>query len=196
MAVDKNIILNITTGQTIISKDNPRPQKVVMKYGDTDHIKFQMVRAADSGVGAVTVIDATGLSCQLGLSSASGVAAITSATATDPADNTHKWTLDLPLNVAAVGTLATAAGIPVVIEALIGGVQRFEFEVILKKQVLTGSTTDTPAPDVSLGRNEANLTFKKLRPTTSQAHYEIDEVTGQLFRVSFKNGEYQAEEVT
>lgn len=195
MAVDKHIVLNVTTGQTVISKDNPVPQRVVMKYGDTDHIKFQLVRAADSGRG-VTVIDATGLSCQLGLSSAPGQAALTSATAASAADNTHKWTLDLPLNIAGVGSLATAEGTLVWIEALIGGVQRYDFQVLLRKQILTAAVQDPAPDDVGLGRNEAKLTYLPINAETAIARIEVDEVTGNRYRVVWRNGEYQGELIT
>jgi hypothetical protein len=104
--------------------------------------------------------------------------------------------LELPLNVAGVGSLATAEGVTAIIEALIGGVQRFQFEVTLKKQILTAATTDTPAPDVSLGRNEAKLTYLPINSTTAIARIETDEATGDRYRVVWRNGEYQGELIT
>lgn len=191
MAVPKYIVLNHTTGKTIISKDSPFDRSVSLTYGDTDTIKFQLVRTSDNGRG-VTIEDATGLSCQIGLSDARGGLVITSGTAASPADATNTWTVVLPLNVAGVGAIATANGTKVFLEALVGA-QRFTFEAVLYKQILTAATTDPEPPDVALGVNAAKLTYVPINAGASIARIEVDEATGARYRVVWRNGEYQGE---
>jgi hypothetical protein len=153
-----DIVINITSGQPVISKDNPQPIQINLIDGDVMTCRVQLVKAAATGLGRVSVVSAIGLGCQLALAATRGGTVITSATALDAASADDFWSVLLPLNVAAVTAAAGASGADIFLEALIG-TKRFQIPVKLFKQINSGAVVDAPVPDVALGKIEATATY-------------------------------------
>lgn len=162
MAFATNLVFNVSTGALVLSANQPSNVANPIWYnGDTKHLVITFVQNA-ALTGIVSIMPATGIGLQIGVGTPGGTV-LTSATS--PAAVSDVYTVDLPMNTAAIATALAAAG-----GAALGttfefktsdGVytQRYEIPLVIKAAVLTDTVTDTPAPDVALGGNAARATY-------------------------------------
>ena len=154
-SVPIDIVFNITSSRSVISKDCPVEVDIDLIDGDIMTCRVQLIKSTGR---SISVISGVGLSCQLAVAATRGGTVLTSASAASSADSSDFWTVVLPVNTTLIAGVATATGAPVFIEALIG-TQRFQIPARLYKQVNSGTVGDAPVQDVAIGKLEAGATY-------------------------------------
>jgi len=133
--------------------------------GDTVTLAIGMVsELASGGVGKLERMTVTGYSCKVAIGT-EGSTPITSVTLTE---SNNLLVGDLPLNTAAISALFTSAPTSSFTRTCemeftdATGTLTIKRKITLVGELITSATTDTPAPDVNLGKAEAtNLYIAK-----------------------------------
>lgn len=163
MPIETQLFFNLTTERFVQSFQQPSDIGNPRWYfGDVKTLRIQFFRNAAEGQGRVEVVSATGISLQLGIAAQPGGTVLTSATA-DPADSSHTFSVELPLNVSSILTdlgsqlqkqytlefRTTDAGLD----------QRYQGLIFIRNRVLDGAVADPPVGQSALSLESARSFF-------------------------------------
>lgn len=158
MAFSTLLCYNISTNQLIKSATNPIVSSATWWYYlDTKHLNVQFV--TDVSPGIVSVVPATGIGLQVAIGQPGGTVY---SSATAPPAVSDVFTVDLPMNTAALTTAIAGGPVQCKFEFRTSdgtNAQRYEFDLLIKPSLISDTLSPTPVPDVGIGVNAANATY-------------------------------------
>lgn len=201
MAFETRLYFDITNNKFVQSAEQPSFINVPVFFADdTKHLLIQFVERISSS--AVAVVSGTGITLQIAIGDpATSPTVDTSATA-GAADASHTFTVDLPMNVAAVQTaLGANRSVTRTLEFRTSdatGAQRYQTSVTVAQRLITGTLSDPAAPAVAISGAEALATFvpRDGSNSTYPCPFFImvdEEDTTKSYRVAIRAGELHVE---
>lgn len=166
--------------------------------GDTLRLGVTLVKSnSAAGAGVLTTMSPTGLELKVALGTFAGATA-TVATSVTLAATATRFEGVLPLNVAGVAAILTAAAsnsAGAYIELQLtedSGVSSLRFPITLNQEIIGSTLADTPLPDVAIGRQEAAALFVRQVNADSANPFGMiindSDGSGRLYRFYVQDG--------
>lgn len=198
------LIFDLTNQQFIQSLTQPTiVNTLAWFYGDVKQLSIRFVKRTSAN--AVEVMSGTGVTMQMAIGAPAVSPTVDTSATAAAADGNDAFAVTLYLNVAGVATAIGAnSQVARTLEFSLttsAGPERYQVIIYIKQRLITGTLTDTPAPDVALGSNQALSIF--VPRDGSQTGYEnsgfvmVDEEdTTKRYFLSIRAGQLHVEALT